>query len=148
MEDINNENDYNLTRRENKKNSAFLDAENANWIVESKLDNVLNNNNVVMDDNNDGGVSGDNPFNAAEEWNGITTLVKDEGAGMAKAEEKKAVEAKSMKSMEAIIHQLRNKLVASQQGVSFLLFVGCVLCLIHICTHRNISILCSSTAFR
>lgn len=131
MEDVNNENDYSLSRRENKNQSTLLDAENVDWIVESKLDVVLNNNTMVLD-NNDGFVDG-NHNHTAEEWNEIATLVKDEGVGMVKTQEKKEAEAKEMNAMEAFIHQLRNKLMASQQGVSFMLLWVVCMCLIPIC---------------
>lgn len=107
MDAINDENDFILTKAENTKTSKYLNVENVEHIVETKLNNF-----VTMNNNN-----GD--AQTADEWNEIATLVKDETAGLAKAEENGNVQAKEMKELEQFIHQLRAKFL-SENSVSLI----------------------------
>ena len=107
MEVINDENDFILTKAENTKTSKYLNVENVEHIVETKLTNF-----VTMNNNNNG------DGQTADEWNEIATLVKDETAGLAKVEENGIVQAKEMKELEQLIHQLRARFL-SENNVSY-----------------------------
>ena len=107
MDAINDENDFILTKAENTKTSKYLDVENVEHIVETKLNNFV----TIYTDNGDA--------QTADEWNEIATLVKDETAGLAKAEENGNVQAKEMKELEQFIHQLRAKFL-SENSVSLI----------------------------
>lgn len=110
MEVINDENDFIFTKADNTKTSRYLDVENVEHIVETKLNNF-----VAMNNNNGNDQT-------ADEWDEIATSVKDEAAGLAKVEESGNVQAKEMKELEQLIHQLRAKFL-SENDVSWLYLV-------------------------
>ncbi len=110
MEALNNENDFILTQRRNKKTSQLLDVENVNWLVETKL-NAMANIGAI-----EGGVDG-MQTEESEQWSKIATRVKDELEGLAEVEEKGASLGNECNELEQMLQQLRAKFL-SEHGVS------------------------------
>ena len=108
MDVINNELDLHQTNDEHKKTSKLLDAENVTWIVETKLDVLVNNSN----DNDGGGGNVDEMQNSTTEWDGVVSLTKEELSGLANVEERREVTVNEMKLLEQTVHQLRAKFLS------------------------------------
>jgi len=104
MESLATESDYLLSRRENNKTSALLDAEHVNWLIENKLD-VLANRNDSME-----AASGN------EKWSDITTRVKEELAGMVEDGAKEEAALKENNELEPFLQQLRAKVLSENNS--------------------------------
>ena len=97
------ESDHLLTRHENKKTSALLDAEHVNWLVETKLGALMDRNDAVDE------------MQAAEEkekWNEVTTRVKGELAGMVENDAKEEAATNENNELEQFLLSIRAKVVA------------------------------------
>jgi len=101
MESLNNENDFILTHRENKKISQLLDAETVNWFVEIKLNATTKH-----------GIDGADEVHTVDEserWSEDATRAKDESAGLIEIEGRSYELTKKKNELEKFLQQLRAK---------------------------------------
>ncbi len=111
MECLNNENDFILTFRANKKTSLLLDVDNLSWLVETKLDDFVKN--KLTNEN-------EMQLRTSEEkdsWNEIADRIKDEASGLFEIEETRNSLTNEGIELEKYLEQLREKL-RSEQNVS------------------------------
>ncbi|KAL3783946.1 hypothetical protein ACHAW5_010460 [Stephanodiscus triporus] len=109
MESLNNENDFILTHRENKKMSQLLDAETVNWFVEIKL-------NATMKHGIDG-VDEMQMVDESERWSEDATRAKDELAGLIEIEGRSSELTKKMNELEKFLQQLRAKFLLEHSNL-------------------------------
>lgn len=94
MESLNNENEFILTNRENKKMSQLLNADNVQWFVKIEL----------MDAGRDG-----DKMHEGIQWNDVVARAQDEAATLIEIEGKRDALLKQTAELETILKQLRTK---------------------------------------
>lgn len=109
MESLNNENDFILTNRENKKTCQLLDTENVNWLSETKL--------VAKTTSKMDGVDELQAAEENEKWREVAAQVNEELAGLVDAEGKGGAATKESNELEQFIQQLRSKFLSENGNI-------------------------------
>ena len=108
MEALNNENDFILTHREDKKLSHLLDAETANWLVGIELDDAVVAARNGMTDDDDGADEADNECESSSRWSEeVSARVKDGVADLIEIEGRGDDLTRKVNELEMFLQQLR-----------------------------------------
>ena len=106
MDSLTTESDHLLRKRANKKMAALLDAEQVNWLLETKLDALAKSPDEMQ--TTEGG----------EKLSDVISRVKEELAGMVEDDAKKEAAERERNELEQLLQQLRAKVMA-ENSVSF-----------------------------
>lgn len=109
MESLNNESDFLLTHRANKKTAQLLDVENLKWLSETRLNTLVNSMVSGMDDTQ---VAEEN-----EKWGEITAQVKEGLAGLAEIEDKNELLVKESNKLDQYFQQIRDKFLSENGNI-------------------------------